>query len=91
MKLEELYSIIKDRQKKKPKGSYIVSLFKEGNDLVIQKVGEEAVEVIIASKGKNKSRIVEEIADLYFMTLILMVSKDVTLDMILGELDKRRK
>lgn len=91
MKLEELYSIIKDRQKKKSKGSYIVSLFKAGNDRVIQKVGEEAVEVIIASKGSNKNRIIEEIADLYFMTLILMVSRDITLDMVLGELEKRRK
>lgn len=91
MKLENLYSIIKDRIKRKPKRSYVVSLLEKGEDRIIQKVGEEAVEVVVAAKGESKQRIIEEIADLYFMTLVLMASKKITPNKIYEELEKRRK
>ena len=69
--LDELYKIIKKRIKEMPANSTVATLVKKGEDRVIQKVGEEAIEVIVAAKGTSKKRIIEEMADLYFMTIIL--------------------
>ena len=87
---EELFSIIKDRFKKKPHGSYIATLHKGGLDRISQKVGEEAIEVVIASKNKDKGRLVYELADLVFHTLILMAYLNVSLNDLDEELKKRR-
>lgn len=91
MKLEELYLIIKEREKKMPKLSYVTSLLKQGENAILQKIGEEATEVILAGKEKNKQRIIEEITDLYFMTLVFMVSKNIEPEKIYDELEKRNK
>lgn len=91
MTIDELYNIIKDRKEKMPNGSYIASLFKEGKDRIVQKVGEEAIEVVIAAKNSDQKRIIEESADLIFHLLILLTNKDVTLVQIEEELDKRIK
>lgn len=91
MKLEELYKIIEDRKKNLPKNSYVASLFKKGNDQIIQKVGEESTEVIIAAKNKSKKRIISEIADLVFHLLIMMSSFQITPQDIQKELNKRQK
>lgn len=89
MKLEELYSIIEKRKKEMPEGSYTAFLFKKGEERILQKIGEEAVEVILAGKGRNKKRLVAEIADLWFHLLVLMVNRGVTLDEISEELSRR--
>lgn len=89
--IKKLFKIIQDRQKRMPKDSYIASLFREGKDRIVQKVGEEAVEVLIAAKGKNKTRIIAEIADLWFHTLILMSSVGISPKDIYQEFKKRRK
>ena len=72
-----------------PKDSYAASLFLLGEDRIIQKVGEEATEVIIAAKNKNKKRIISEVADLLFHLLVFLVLKDVTLPDIEKELESR--
>lgn len=72
MTLDQLYKIIEDRKKELPKDSYTASLFKTGKDKIIQKVGEEATEVIIAAKNENKEKIISEIADLVFHLLVMM-------------------
>ena len=74
-----------------PKDSYVASLFRAGQDRIIQKIGEEATEVIIAAKNKNKKRIVLEIADLWFYLLVMLISLGITPKEILQELDKRNK
>ena len=56
MTIDKLYKIIKNRRLKMPKDSYVASLFRAGQDRIIQKIGEEATEVIIAAKNKNKKR-----------------------------------
>lgn len=89
MKINELLEIIRDRRLKMPKDSYAASLFRLGDDRIIQKIGEEATEVIIAAKNKNKQRIISEIADLLFHLLILMVFKDITVTDIEKELENR--
>lgn len=89
MTIDELYNIISDRKKKLPEGSYIASLFKMGKDRIVQKVGEETVEVIIAAKNSDKNRAIEEIADLWFHLLILMNNQDIEPSDILDALEKR--
>jgi phosphoribosyl-ATP pyrophosphohydrolase len=89
MTLEELYKIIEDRKKNMPDKSYVASLFGEGNDRIIQKVGEEATEVVIAAKNEDKERIISEVADLLFHILILLSAKNIKLEEILEELKTR--
>lgn len=91
MKINKLLKIIRDRKFKKPEGSYVVSIFKKGSDRIIQKIGEEATEVVIAAKNKNKKRIISEVSDLLFHLLILLVSSDITLPDIEKELESRNK
>jgi len=91
MTLDELYNVIKDRQKNLPEKSYVASLFRGGKDRVIQKVGEEATEVVIAAKNEGKKRIVEESADLIFHLLVLLAAADITPDEIFEELEKRSR
>ena len=64
-----IYKIIEDRKKKMPEDSYVASLFDKGKDKIIQKVGEESTEVIIAAKNEGKDRIISEVADLIFHLL----------------------
>lgn len=91
MIFEEIYSIISKRKKDLAPGSYSASIFKDGDDKILQKIGEEAAEVIIAGKNKNKQRIIEEIADLYYMILILLVLNNIPISEVFRELEKRRK
>ncbi len=91
MTLEELYKIIEDRKKNMPEDSYVASLFRDGNDRILQKVGEEATEVVIAAKNEGKERIIAEVADLWFHTLVLLANYDINLSEIQKELSKRNK
>lgn len=90
MTLEELYNTILSRKKEMPEGSYVASLFRDGEDRIIQKIGEEAVEVVIAAKNTTKQRIISEVSDLLFHMLILLALKDISLSDILNELEKRK-
>jgi len=89
MNIKKLYRIIEDRKLKMPKDSYVASLFRLGEDRIIQKVGEEAIEVVIAAKNTNKKRIISEVADLLFHLLILLSMKNITLSNIEKELESR--
>lgn len=90
MTLEELYKIIEDRKKNMPKDSYVTSLFRDGSDRIIQKIGEEATEVVIAAKNESKKRIISEVADLWFHTLVLLAKLDIKPEDVLEELENRR-
>lgn len=89
--LKELFAIIKQRQKTLPKNSYTAKLFKKGTDKIAQKVGEEAVEVVIAAKNKNKQEITYEMADLWYHCLVLLAYSDLTPEDLAKELRKRFK
>lgn len=91
MTLEKLYSLIEKRKRDLPKNSYTTSLFVGGLDRIIQKVGEEAVEVVVAAKGKSRQRVIEEFADLLFHSLILLSYLGIKPKEILDELEKRNK
>lgn len=91
MTFENLYKIILNRKKNLPKDSYLSSLFLKGDDRIIQKVGEEAIEVLIAAKNKKRSKLISELADLWFHLLILMVKNKIRIGDILTELKNRNK
>jgi phosphoribosyl-ATP pyrophosphohydrolase/phosphoribosyl-AMP cyclohydrolase len=87
--LEELYGVIENRFVNMPKKSYTASLFKSGLDKIAQKVGEEAIEVVIAAKNKSKKRTIEEVSDLLYHLVVLLVAKGISLEEIIRELKKR--
>jgi phosphoribosyl-ATP pyrophosphohydrolase len=89
MNINKLYKIIIDRQNNLPCNSYTTSLFKDGKDRIIQKVGEEAIETIISAKNSSKSRIISEISDLIFHLLVMMVYLKIKPKDIFEELEKR--
>jgi len=91
MTFEELYSIIIDRKKNAVANSYVSKLFASGRDRIIQKVGEEAVEVIIAAKNSDKKEIVSETSDLIMHLFVMLADADVSIDDILGELQERHQ
>lgn len=89
MTLAKLYTIVKSRAKENARGSYVASLFFSGRDRIIQKVGEEACEVLIAAKNTDKKRQIEEVSDLLFHVLVLLVSLDIPLSSVWDELERR--
>jgi phosphoribosyl-ATP pyrophosphohydrolase len=90
MTLDELYQIILCRQQTIPADSYVAGLLRSGTDRVIQKVGEEAVEVVIAAKNNDRDQLISETADLLFHTLVMLADRDVSLNDIYEELASRK-
>lgn len=89
MTITELYKIIINRKNSGENQSYTSSLFNEGTDRIIQKVGEESVEVVIAAKNDDRDEFVGEVADLYYHLLVLLAAKDITLEDIETKLEER--
>ncbi len=87
--LTELFEIITDRQAHPQPGSYTNQLLDAGVDSILQKVGEESVEVILAAKGQGRQRLVEEVSDLFYHTLVLLVSQGISLNEVEAELSRR--
>ena len=87
--LDNLESIITQRKEMLPDNSYVSSLFKKGMNKIAQKVGEEAVEVIIEAKDQDDDRFLNESADLLFHYLILLQAKGFKLDDVVSVLEKR--
>lgn len=89
--LNELYAVIKDRKENPMEGSYTNYLFDKGIDKILKKVGEESTEVIIAAKNENKDEFVGEVCDVMYHLMVLLVEKNVDLEDISEELNKRSK
>lgn len=87
--LNELFAIIQDRKQNPTEGSYTGHLFSGGEDRILKKVGEEAMEVILAAKGQGNQRIIEEVADLFYHTLVLLAYNDLSLADVEEELRQR--
>jgi phosphoribosyl-ATP pyrophosphohydrolase len=77
--LKELEAIIQDRQQNPCEGSYTNHLLSAGRNKTAQKVGEEAVEVIVAALGQARDDQINELADLFYHTLVLMHDLDISL------------
>lgn len=89
--LTQLEQIITDRKNNPSDSSYTSSLFKKGINKVAQKVGEEAVEVVIESKDNDEEKFLGESADLLFHYLILLQAKGYTLQNVMQVLEQRHK
>jgi phosphoribosyl-ATP pyrophosphohydrolase/phosphoribosyl-AMP cyclohydrolase len=88
--LDELFAVILDRQTSRPAGSYTAYLLDAGEDEILKKVGEEAMEVILAAKGQGDGRLVAEMADLIYHLLVLLAARGLSLEVVRGELARRR-
>ena len=77
MTIRELYEIIESRRNSDESTSYTRQLFDRGLDRIIQKVGEESVEVVIAAKNDENDEFIGEVADLVYHLLVLLVAKDI--------------
>lgn len=89
--LHEVYEVIKDRMANPKEDSYTSSLFRKGLDRILKKVAEEAGEVIIAAKNRDRNEIIYEVADLLYHLFVLMVDRDLKLGDIYAELKRRRQ
>lgn len=84
-----LYGIVLDRKANPSPDSYVCRLLERGEDKILQKVGEEAVETILAAKGGDEGQLVHEIADLWFHLIVLLGSRGIPPEKIAGELERR--
>ena len=89
--LAELFQLIEQRKRDKPKGSYVAKLLKKGPRKIGKKVVEEAGEAVIAALDEGRERTVSEVADLWFHTLVLLASVDATPEQVFEELRGRQK
>lgn len=90
--LRELYDVIEDRKETLPEGSYTASLFthEKGENRALEKIGEEAIEVVLAAKDDQREELTAESADLLYHLLVVLSMNDVPLDSLLDELAARR-
>jgi len=87
--LTNLRDVIEQRKQADPKTSYVSSLFHKGEDHVLQKVGEEAIETILAAKSHNKQHLIAETADLWFHCMVMLAQQDLSADDVMHELQRR--
>tara|TARA_B100000579_G_C22769174_1_gene823095 strand:- start:665 stop:991 length:327 start_codon:yes stop_codon:yes gene_type:complete len=87
--LEDLYEIIKKRDKEKIKKSYTKQLLRKGSNTIAQKVAEESTELIIDYLDGSKKRTIEEASDLIYHIFVLLYSKKIEIKDIHKELNKR--
>ena len=88
--IEELQTVLQERKANPREGSYTNTLLDNEEELV-KKVGEEAVEVILAALKQGNERLVSETADLVYHLLVLLTAHDVSWAEVEAELDKRRR
>lgn len=89
--INQLEAIIADRKANPQEGSYTNLLFEKGRNKIAQKVGEEAVEVLVAALGQGREEQIGELSDLFYHTLVLMADLDISLDDVRAELEKRHR
>lgn len=87
--LERLESTIASRRNAATETSYVASLNAKGADTILKKVGEEAIETIIAAKSGDREKIVYEMADLLFHSLVMLQQQNISFSEVLSELERR--
>jgi phosphoribosyl-ATP pyrophosphohydrolase len=87
--LTQLTEILEQRKNAESDSSYVASLYNKGLDAILKKVGEEATETVMAAKDGDKDKLVYEVADLWFHTMILLADQDLSADDVLAELARR--
>lgn len=87
--LAALAAILEARKESDPEDSYVASLYDKGLDAILKKVGEEATEVVMAAKDGEADKIVYEVADLWFHTMVLLAEQNLKPEDVLDELSNR--
>lgn len=87
--LNQIADILVSRKNAAPESSYVASLYAQGTDAILKKIGEEATEVILAAKSGDADAIIHETADLWFHSLIMLAQQNLGPTEILAELNRR--
>lgn len=87
--IEQLWATIQARKEEMPEGSYTAFLFSKGENEILKKIGEEAIEVIISAKGESNERILYESADLVYHLLVLLAARGLSWEQVEAELANR--
>ncbi|SMN10756.1 Phosphoribosyl-ATP pyrophosphatase [uncultured Candidatus Thioglobus sp.] len=87
--LKQLESVLEQRKSANKDDSYVASLYAKGTDEILKKIGEESAEVIMAVKDDEQEKIIYEVADLWFHTLVLLQHKNIEVAKIEEELSRR--
>lgn len=87
--LAQLAEVLETRKQAAPDSSYVAKLYHKGLDAILKKIGEEATETVMAAKDGEKDKIVYEVADLWFHTLVLLAQQGLHPDDVLTELARR--
>ena len=91
MSLQWLFDVIESRKQEPTEGSYTSRLLSKGLPKIAQKVGEEGTEVVVAALAQDDQRLIEEVADLTYHTLVLISARGLKIQDVLAELEKRHK
>jgi len=87
--LARLSEVLEARKGADPESSYVAKLYAKGLDAILKKVGEEATETVMAAKDGHPDKLVHEVADLWFHTLVLLAHQGLGPELVLAELDRR--
>lgn len=87
--LQQLAEVLEQRKNTAADSSYVASLYSKGLDAILKKVGEEAIETVMAAKEGKKDKLIYETADLWFHTLVLLAHEGLGPDDVLNELSRR--
>ena len=87
--LARLADVIESRRLGDPDKSYVARLFAKGEDAMLKKVGEEATEVVMAAKDRDRARLTGEVADLWFHTMIVLAAHGLRPADVIAELRRR--
>lgn len=87
--LQQLDALLEARKAESPDSSYVASLYAKGLDKILKKVGEEAIETVMAAKDGDAEHLVYEITDLWFHTLVLLAHQNLSSADVLQELQRR--
>jgi phosphoribosyl-ATP pyrophosphohydrolase len=87
--LARLAAVIAQRRTGDPDKSYVARLFGKGHDAILKKIGEEATEVVMACKDGDRARITNEVADLWFHSMLALAAFDLSPADVLAELERR--
>jgi phosphoribosyl-ATP pyrophosphohydrolase len=90
--LADLFAVVEDRKETLPDDSYTASLFthEKGENAVLEKLGEETTELVLAAKDGDRDELAHEAADIVYHLLVLLSMHDMTLDDLTAELRERR-
>ena len=87
--IKELTQVLEQRKSADAGSSYVASLYAKGLESILKKIGEETTETVMAAKDGDSDRIVHETADLWFHTLVMLVSLGIPPQQVLDELGRR--